>query len=155
MPRIPYATLLRAQKISPFLPPVLRATRDLPSAIRELRWLVEHLQERNKGKSLSSSQEKKQLLKLCKRREKSEPLQYILGSQPFGPLDIICRWGVLIPRYVPHTPIGRKLTATGQRQSQLLSMPKQSSSTSICTRSSPDTGCQIRANLSMDYLFVF
>lgn len=26
------------------------------------------------------------------------PLQYILGSQPFGPLDIKCRPGVLIPR---------------------------------------------------------
>jgi hypothetical protein len=38
-------------------------------------------------------------LHLCKRRSRPEPLQYILGSQPFGPLDIKCRPGVLIPRY--------------------------------------------------------
>lgn len=33
------------------------------------------------------------------RRSRHEPLQYILGSQPFGPLDISCRKGVLIPRW--------------------------------------------------------
>lgn len=27
------------------------------------------------------------------------PLQYLLGSQPFGPLDILCRRKVLIPRW--------------------------------------------------------
>jgi HemK-like putative methylase len=35
---------------------------------------------------------------LVSRRGKGEPLQYILGSQPFGGLDIKCRKGVLIPR---------------------------------------------------------
>ena len=34
-----------------------------------------------------------------KRREKGEPLQYILGTQPFGELEILCRPGVLIPRW--------------------------------------------------------
>lgn len=34
-----------------------------------------------------------------KRRGQLEPLQYILGSQPFGPLDIKCEPGVLIPRW--------------------------------------------------------
>lgn len=28
------------------------------------------------------------------------PLQYILGNQPFGDLEILCRKGVLIPRLV-------------------------------------------------------
>lgn len=32
------------------------------------------------------------------RREKLEPLQYILGNQPFGQLDLKCKPGVLIPR---------------------------------------------------------
>ncbi|KAI2615885.1 S-adenosyl-L-methionine-dependent methyltransferase [Hypoxylon sp. NC1633] len=35
---------------------------------------------------------------LCRRRGAGVPLQYILGSQPFGDLDIRCRPGVLIPR---------------------------------------------------------
>lgn len=34
----------------------------------------------------------------AKRRSNNEPLQYILGSQPFGPLDLKCMPGVLIPR---------------------------------------------------------
>ncbi|KAL9617940.1 MAG: hypothetical protein Q9160_007306 [Pyrenula sp. 1 TL-2023] len=32
------------------------------------------------------------------RRARGEPLQYIIGTQPFGELDILCRPGVLIPR---------------------------------------------------------
>jgi len=40
----------------------------------------------------------KELLGLCRRRALGEPIQYILGSQPFGDLDIKCRPGVLIPR---------------------------------------------------------
>ena len=97
MPRIPHALLLRAYKISPLLPFTLRATRDLPSAINELRWIREHVEE-FKFPSPLRGQEK--LLELCKRREWGEPLQYILGSQPFGELEIKCRPGVLIPRYV-------------------------------------------------------
>lgn len=102
MPRIPHSTLLRAYKISPLLPLVLRGTRDFPLAIRELRWMVEHVQDEFKKNpaKFKSGGGKGRLKTLCKRREKSEPLQYILGSQPFGPLDIKCRRGVLIPRCV-------------------------------------------------------
>lgn len=32
------------------------------------------------------------------RRARGEPLQYIIGTQPFGTLDILCEPGVLIPR---------------------------------------------------------
>lgn len=98
MPRIPHSLLLRAYQISPLLPLVLRATRTLPSAIRELRWLDEHVKQQDKSSRLNQSQRKGKLVQLCKRREKGEPLQYILGSQPFGELDIKCRPGVLIPR---------------------------------------------------------
>lgn len=38
-------------------------------------------------------------MNLVKKRARGVPLQYILGSQPFGDLDILCRKGVLIPRY--------------------------------------------------------
>lgn len=37
-------------------------------------------------------------IQAANRREKLEPLQYILGNQPFGKLDLICKPGVLIPR---------------------------------------------------------
>lgn len=37
---------------------------------------------------------------LCHRRGKGEPLQYVLGTQPFGNLELMCRPGVLIPRCV-------------------------------------------------------
>ncbi|KAI8630367.1 hypothetical protein F5Y19DRAFT_464188 [Xylariaceae sp. FL1651] len=38
------------------------------------------------------------IARLVARRGAGEPLQYVLGSQPFGTLDILCRKGVLIPR---------------------------------------------------------
>ncbi|KAI3335145.1 S-adenosyl-L-methionine-dependent methyltransferase [Ustulina deusta] len=36
--------------------------------------------------------------RLVARRGAGEPLQYVLGSQPFGDLEILCEKGVLIPR---------------------------------------------------------
>ncbi|RWA08710.1 hypothetical protein EKO27_g6408 [Xylaria grammica] len=36
--------------------------------------------------------------RLVARRGAGEPLQYVLGTQPFGDLDILCEKGVLIPR---------------------------------------------------------
>ncbi|CAK7224423.1 hypothetical protein SCUCBS95973_005513 [Sporothrix curviconia] len=38
---------------------------------------------------------------MCRRRGRGEPLQYVLGTQPFGSLDLLCRRGVLIPRPEP------------------------------------------------------
>ena len=38
------------------------------------------------------------LLSLIDRRAKGEPIQYILGTVDFGPLDLLCRPPVLIPR---------------------------------------------------------
>ncbi|KAI5280516.1 hypothetical protein KEM54_003672 [Ascosphaera aggregata] len=35
---------------------------------------------------------------MVRQRAVGKPLQYILGNQPFGQLDILCREGVLIPR---------------------------------------------------------
>ncbi|KAI1429643.1 S-adenosyl-L-methionine-dependent methyltransferase [Xylaria sp. FL1777] len=36
--------------------------------------------------------------RLVARRGAGEPLQYVLGSQPFGDLEVLCERGVLIPR---------------------------------------------------------
>jgi HemK-like putative methylase len=98
MPRLSHTLLLRAFRISPLLPLVLRGTRNLESAVEELRWLREHVEDI--GAKKSERWAHKTLLGLCQRRSRGEPLQYILGSQPFGELDIKCRSGVLIPRFV-------------------------------------------------------
>ncbi|CAG8976968.1 hypothetical protein HYALB_00010950 [Hymenoscyphus albidus] len=97
MPRLPHSLLLRARKISPLLPLVLRGTRTWDSAVNELRWLREHVEQTTTTRDSLLSPHKR-LRILCERRAKGEPLQYILGSQPFGELDIICEPGVLIPR---------------------------------------------------------
>ncbi|CZR60279.1 uncharacterized protein PAC_10175 [Phialocephala subalpina] len=97
MPRLPNALILKGYKISPLLPLILRGARTLDSAINELRWLKEHVSATAKP-SLSPQSKRKCLLQLCIRRSRAEPLQYILGSQPFGDLDIKCRPGILIPR---------------------------------------------------------
>ncbi|QSS62546.1 hypothetical protein I7I51_02283 [Histoplasma capsulatum] len=38
------------------------------------------------------------LREMVRRRARGVPLQYILGDQPFGDLEMLCRRGVLIPR---------------------------------------------------------
>jgi len=100
MPRLSSSLLRYARHVHPLLPPLLRMCRDLTSARNELRWLLEH------AISLSNDIDSKsarygyrpQLRQLVRQRERGKPLQYILGSQPFGDLDILCRAGVLIPR---------------------------------------------------------
>ncbi|ESZ93685.1 hypothetical protein SBOR_5925 [Sclerotinia borealis F-4128] len=96
MPRLSHALLFRAYNISPLLPLILRETRTLSSAINELRWLREHVDSTTSLHALN--QKWRSLLKLCQRRARGEPLQYILGTQPFGELEIKCKPGVLIPR---------------------------------------------------------
>jgi methylase of polypeptide subunit release factors len=92
-----------AQRIDPYLSLLLKEAGTIKAARNELRWLKEHVES---SKTLDCNYIAPQkpphdpLLELCKRRSKSEPLQYILGSQPFGELDILCEPGVLIPRRV-------------------------------------------------------
>lgn len=98
MPRIPHSLLRRARAISKLLPLLLPTCRDIPSARNELRWLGEHATERTVSSSGASW--RALLRKLCVQRGRGKPLQYILGNQPFGDLEILCRKGVLIPRLV-------------------------------------------------------
>lgn len=86
MPRISSKLVRQAVQISPSLVPLLRATRSLELAKNELRWIKDELPSNKWALAIA-------------RRSRLEPLQYILGSQPFGPLDIICEPGVLIPRW--------------------------------------------------------
>ncbi|KAF9482159.1 S-adenosyl-L-methionine-dependent methyltransferase [Pholiota conissans] len=55
-------------------------------AARELRWMR------------AAAPPDAQLADMLARRVRGEPLQYILGTQPFGPLNLLVRPPVLIPR---------------------------------------------------------
>jgi methylase of polypeptide subunit release factors len=119
MPRLAPSLLRLAAHESPFLAPVLRECRHLPSARNELRWLREHALHRSHRvisrsgvpattgalrppRSRSGANPgccwRTLLRGYVERRCRGEPLQYIIGSQPFGELDILCERGVLIPR---------------------------------------------------------
>ncbi|KAI0663539.1 S-adenosyl-L-methionine-dependent methyltransferase [Cubamyces menziesii] len=64
------------------------------SAQRELRWMRQALQDpSNRIPPTARTVED-----MVERRIRGEPLQYILGSQPFGPLNLAVRSPVLIPR---------------------------------------------------------
>ncbi|KAI3396365.1 hypothetical protein diail_12255 [Diaporthe ilicicola] len=101
MPRISPEAIRRAYKISPHAATILPTCRDLPSTLNELRWIREHVAELQRGRPPSPSRVERQIASLCRLRGKGVPLQYVLGSQPFGNLDLKCRPGVLIPRPEP------------------------------------------------------
>ncbi|OCH95119.1 S-adenosyl-L-methionine-dependent methyltransferase [Obba rivulosa] len=72
---------------------VLERVLDAESAVRELRWMQEVLAGPKPSPSTSTTLED-----MVARRVRGEPLQYILGTQPFGPLTLLTRAPVLIPR---------------------------------------------------------
>ncbi|KAL7666201.1 peptide chain release factor N(5)-glutamine methyltransferase [[Candida] zeylanoides] len=85
MARISPSLVRAAAQRSPLLPWFLRATGSLDAAQRELGWVEAEL-PRSRWRAAA------------RRRHALEPLQYILGSQPFGALTLECRRGVLVPR---------------------------------------------------------
>lgn len=100
MTRLPHRLLRTARSIDSLLPLLLQSCRNLPSARNELRWLREHLAAtKNATKRLNPLQRNESLRRLCLERSRGKPLQYIIGDQPFGDLEILCRPGVLIPRF--------------------------------------------------------
>jgi methylase of polypeptide subunit release factors len=101
MPRIPTSLLRKARTIDPLLPTLLAPCRDLHAAQNELRWLREHADKVVKARQAHGDRLSRASLlrKLVKERASGKPLQYILGTEYFGDLEIRCRPGVLIPRY--------------------------------------------------------
>ncbi|CAR25507.1 hypothetical protein ZYGR_0A00710 [Zygosaccharomyces rouxii] len=87
MPRVAPRLLKKALKAHSLLPLLLPACRSIEQSAQEFRWI------RNELPNM------KQVRQACLQRFKLVPLQYILGNQPFGELDIVCRPGVLIPRW--------------------------------------------------------
>ncbi|KAI0883171.1 S-adenosyl-L-methionine-dependent methyltransferase [Annulohypoxylon maeteangense] len=108
MPRLPPSLLRRAHRTSPHLAALLPVCRDLGSARNELRWLREYVVKKfslptpthktQVGRKPGALEQDLLLGHLCRKRGAGVPLQYILGTQPFGDLEIKCRPGVLIPR---------------------------------------------------------
>ncbi|KAI9669839.1 MAG: hypothetical protein M1817_004580 [Caeruleum heppii] len=121
MPRIPSSLLKTAFSRSPLLPLLLPPCRTLSSALLELRWLREHaisLSQNPVHRRRHGRQGWRTLLwRYCEERKRGRPLQYILGTQPFGQVEVKCRRGVLIPRaeteaYVTH--LGALLLSAGR-----------------------------------------
>ncbi|KAF3056628.1 Mitochondrial N(5)-glutamine methyltransferase MTQ1 [Daldinia childiae] len=92
---------------TPLLAALLPTCKNLNSARNELRWIREHVwsstlapQFQNIPEAKDNDEKSKNALlhRLCSLRGRGYPLQYILGTQPFGQLEIKCRPGVLIPR---------------------------------------------------------
>ena len=104
MPRISPRTLRKALSINPHLARLLPVCRDLRSAQNELRWLSERADELKAQKQQSDVVVvgPTGLSRLVALRAKGTPLQYILGSEWFGDLEIKCKPGVLIPRLVSY-----------------------------------------------------
>lgn len=99
MPRLAPRLLRYARQQHTILPYILYATRDIESARNELRWLVEHTQTLFAGSTKQNAVRRRQeLSRLCLRRSRGVPLQYLLGTEYFGDLLLRCQPGVLIPR---------------------------------------------------------
>ncbi|KAL4877632.1 S-adenosyl-L-methionine-dependent methyltransferase [Aspergillus karnatakaensis] len=107
MPRITTKLILQAYQRNPLLPLLLKECRTLDSAKNELRWLRDRALLicgprpilRKHRTSRHALGWRRLLRSMCLSRAKGVPLQYILGDQPFGDLDIQCTKGVLIPRH--------------------------------------------------------
>src|SRR5437016_2633587 len=100
MPRLSPSLLIAASREHPLLPLIIKSTRNLRAAQNELRWLRAHAIARSAFRHSRAPKWKKLLRIFCEERARGRPLQYVMGSQPFGDLEIECRPGVLIPRSV-------------------------------------------------------
>ncbi|KAF4120494.1 Type I restriction-modification system, DNA methylase subunit [Geosmithia morbida] len=155
MPRLPPSLVRRARHVAPELATLLPACRTLLSARNELRWLREHVEATTitttattattaaaaaAAAAVVEGRRRNLLARLCHQRGRGVPLQYILGTQPFGHLDIRCRPGVLIPR--PETEAYTCHLIDLLRSGELLSRPPAERPSSLgiidfCT----GTGC--------------
>ncbi|KAF2647411.1 S-adenosyl-L-methionine-dependent methyltransferase [Lophiostoma macrostomum CBS 122681] len=96
MPRLPTSLLRKARAIDPLLPRLLGVCRELRAAQNELRWLREYADKIARGRS--GKAHRTLLRGMVENRASGKPLQYIVGTEYFGDLEIKCRPGVLIPR---------------------------------------------------------
>ncbi|KAL1601645.1 hypothetical protein SLS60_006560 [Paraconiothyrium brasiliense] len=135
MPRIPTSLLRKAYAIDPLLPRLLPPCRDLRAAQNELRWLREHVVNVAQTRSAKGSHVSKGafLRDLVQQRALGKPLQYLLGTEYFGDLEISCRPGVLIPRQDTATSVQRLVHLIRDAQN----LPSELRVLDLCT----GTGC--------------
>ncbi|KAJ4348073.1 uncharacterized protein N0V89_009445 [Didymosphaeria variabile] len=135
MPRIPTSLLRKAYAIDPLLPRLLPPCRDLRAAQNELRWLREHVDDVAQARSAKGGPFSKSafLRDLVQQRARGRPLQYLLGTEYFGDLEISCRPGVLIPRQ--DTAISVQCLVRSVRDAQ--NLPSELRVLDLCT----GTGC--------------
>ncbi|EPY53145.1 S-adenosylmethionine-dependent methyltransferase (N(5)-glutamine) [Schizosaccharomyces cryophilus OY26] len=92
-----YEQSISLQLRNRFLADLYRATESIEQAKQEWKWICQELRELYPKDSKLHIQRK--IIQACKLRGRKYPLQYILQTQPFGPLNIQCSPGVLIPRW--------------------------------------------------------
>lgn len=80
----------KLRRIYEFLPQWVRTAGSVGNALMENRWIIQELKQLPPH-SVEKAKFKRAVLQY--------PLQYILGTQPFGDLDIKCKRNVLIPRW--------------------------------------------------------
>lgn len=88
--------------------------------VAEARWLFQHLgygasDRRWKAEAQLRPADLDWLQAACARRQQREPLQHILGTQPFRYLDLLVNRHVLIPRPETETLVQRVLDAVQKR----------------------------------------
>ncbi|OCL12924.1 hypothetical protein AOQ84DRAFT_333450 [Glonium stellatum] len=135
MPRLTTGLLRHARSIDPLLTLLLRPCRDISSAQNELRWLREHAikLEQNVNTRARVSGWRVLLRRLVAERARGKPLQYVMGSEYFGELEIACRPGVLIPRQ----ETAASITCLADRLSRAKTLPSELRVLDLCT----GTGC--------------
>ena len=113
MPRVPTALLRKARALDFFLPALLSPCRDLGTAQNELRWLREHVDKVAKARQARGQTLAKTsfLAHLVTQRAGGKPLQFLLGTEFFGDLELRVREGVLIPRYVRIVHLRRRMVS--------------------------------------------
>lgn len=82
------------EELEPLVLKLTRALGDRKAALRELQWMKQALAQSRSPRAPPLGG----LPSLVDRRAKGEPLQYVLGTQPFGPLGLLVRPPTLIPR---------------------------------------------------------
>ncbi|AET38775.1 S-adenosylmethionine-dependent methyltransferase Ecym_3282 [Eremothecium cymbalariae DBVPG len=128
MTRLGPRMLREAYREHRWLPLLLRECRSMDQARAELQWMQKEL-----GNA-------KEVFIGCLLRARHYPLQYILGTQPFGGVTVQCRPGVLIPRWETEEwacEVGRRFAKALAALESRGTVPKPIKVLDACT----GTGC--------------
>ncbi|KAI8385491.1 N-6 Adenine-specific DNA methylases signature [Nakaseomyces glabratus] len=127
-----------------WLPLLLPQCRSVDQALVEFGWMQglapDNIVQGNavQGNAVPGNTAARRLLRGCAARFRGVPLQYVLGSQPFGAAELVCRPGVLIPRWETEEWALKLARAIARYSSQQpLAQPLKLTLVDLCT----GTGC--------------